>query len=70
MAPVRIHRGQDRALANEANTLVEMQPLTDKKSRSLACGTAVLRVGAAGAMLWLDLRGAVSLHVRIGDSAA
>jgi hypothetical protein len=34
------------------------------------CDTAVLRVGAAGAMLWLDLRGAVSLHVRIGDSAA
>ena len=34
------------------------------------CDTAVLRVGAAGAMLWLDLRGAVSLHVRIGDSAS
>jgi len=34
------------------------------------CDTSVLRVGAAGAMLWLDLRGAVSLHVRIGDSAS
>ena len=34
------------------------------------CDTAVLRLGAAGAMLWLDLRGAVSLHVRIGDSAS
>ena len=34
------------------------------------CDTAVLRVGAAGAMLWLDLRGSVSLHVRIGDSAS
>jgi hypothetical protein len=34
------------------------------------CDTAVLRVGAAGAMLWLDLRGAVCLHVRIGDSAS
>ena len=34
------------------------------------CDTAVLRVGATGAMLWLDLRGAVSLHVRIGDSAS
>ncbi len=34
------------------------------------CDTAVLRVGAAGAMLWLDLRGAVSLHVRIGNSGS
>src|ERR671919_1775393 len=34
------------------------------------CDTAVLRVGAAGAMLWLDLRGAVSLHVRIGDAVS
>lgn len=34
------------------------------------CDTAVLRVGAAGAMLWLDLRGAISLHVRIGNSAS
>src|ERR671913_1175750 len=34
------------------------------------CDTAVLRVGAAGAMLLLDLRGAVSLHLRIGHSAA
>jgi hypothetical protein len=33
------------------------------------CDTAVLRLGAAGAMLWLDLRGAVSLRVRIGESA-
>ena len=32
------------------------------------CDTAVLRLGAAGATLWLDLRGAVSLRVRIGDS--
>ena len=32
------------------------------------CDTAVLRVGAAGAALWVDLRGAVSLRVRIGDS--
>lgn len=34
------------------------------------CDTAVLRAGAAGAMLWLDLRGAISLHVRIGNSAS
>jgi hypothetical protein len=34
------------------------------------CDTAVLRLGAAGAALWLDLRGAVSLRVRIGDSAS
>ena len=34
------------------------------------CDTAVLRLGAAGATLWLDLRGAVSLRVVIGDSAA
>ena len=34
------------------------------------CDTAVLRVGAAGAMLWLDLRGTVSLHVRIADAAS
>jgi hypothetical protein len=34
------------------------------------CDTAVLRVGAAGAMLWLDLRGAISLRVRIGDSVS
>ena len=34
------------------------------------CDTAVLRLGAAGATLWLDLRGAVSLRVRIGDSAS
>ena len=33
------------------------------------CDTAVLRLGAAGATLWLDLRGAVSLRVRIGNSA-
>ena len=33
------------------------------------CDTAVLRLGAAGATLWLDLRGAVSLRVGIGDSA-
>ena len=34
------------------------------------CDTAVLRVGAAGAALWVDLRGAVSLRVWIGDSAS
>jgi hypothetical protein len=34
------------------------------------CDTAVLRLGAAGAALWLDLRGAVSLHVRIGDAVS
>jgi hypothetical protein len=30
----------------------------------------VLRVGAAGGTLWVDLRGAVSLRVRIGESAS
>jgi hypothetical protein len=34
------------------------------------CDTAVLRVGTAGTMLWVDLRGSVSLRVRIGDSAS
>ena len=34
------------------------------------CDTAVLRLGAAGATLWLDLRGAVSLRVRISDSGS
>ena len=34
------------------------------------CDSAVLRLGAAGATLWLDLRGAVSLRVRISDSAS
>jgi len=34
------------------------------------CDTAVLRLGAAGATLWLDLRGAASLRVRIADSAS
>jgi hypothetical protein len=34
------------------------------------CDMAVLRLGAAGATLWLDLRGAVSLRVRISDSAS
>ncbi len=34
------------------------------------CDTAVLRLGAAGATLWLDLRGAVSLRVRIGDTTS
>ena len=34
------------------------------------CDTAVLRVGTAGSTLWLDLRGAVSLRVQIGDSAS
>jgi zinc transporter ZupT len=34
------------------------------------CDTAVLRLGAAGAMLWLDLRGAVSLRVRVSDSSS
>ncbi len=36
--------------------------------RCAHCDTAVLRLGAAGAMLWLDLRGAISLRVRSGDS--
>lgn len=31
------------------------------------CDTAVLRIGAAGNRLWLDLRGAVSLRVEVGD---
>ena len=34
------------------------------------CDTAVLRLGAAGAMMWLDLRGAVSLRMRMSDSAS
>ena len=34
------------------------------------CDTAVLRLGAAGATLWLDLRGAVSLRVRVDDSTS
>jgi hypothetical protein len=34
------------------------------------CDTAVLRVGAAGATLWVDLRGAVSLRIGIGGSAS
>ena len=34
------------------------------------CDTAVLRLGSAGATLWLDLRGAVSLRIRTGDSAS
>jgi hypothetical protein len=34
------------------------------------CDTAVLRVGAAGATLWVDLRGAVSLRIGIGESAS
>ena len=29
------------------------------------CDTAVLRVGAAGGMVWMDVRGAVSLRVEI-----
>lgn len=33
--------------------------------RCSICDTPVLRVGAAGAMLWLDLRGAVSMRVTI-----
>ena len=35
--------------------------------RCPACDTAVLRVGAAGAMLWVDLRGAVSMRMKITD---
>jgi ribosomal protein L40E len=34
------------------------------------CDTAVLRVGAAGGSLWIDLRGAVCLRVRIGVSTS
>ena len=34
--------------------------------RCPVCDTPVLRAGAAGRMLWLDLRGAVSLRVAIG----
>ena len=34
------------------------------------CDTAVLRLGAAGAIVWLDLRGAVSLRMRMSDSAS
>ncbi len=34
--------------------------------RCPACDTPVLRAGAAGSMLWLDLRGAVSLRVSVG----
>ena len=31
------------------------------------CDTAVLRIGAAGNRLWVDLRGAVSLRVEVGN---
>ena len=31
------------------------------------CDTAVVRVGAAGNRLWLDLRGSVSMRVEIGS---
>jgi hypothetical protein len=34
------------------------------------CDTAVLRLGATGATLWVDLRGSVSLRVKTGDSAS
>ena len=34
------------------------------------CDTAVLRLGAAGTTLWVDLRGSVSLRVKTGDSAS
>jgi hypothetical protein len=34
--------------------------------RCPACNTAVLRAGSAGARLWIDLRGAVSLRVEVG----
>jgi hypothetical protein len=34
------------------------------------CDTAVLRVGAAGGTLWVDLRGAVSLRIGISGSAS
>ena len=33
--------------------------------RCPACDTAVLRAGAAGTMLWLDVRGAVSMRFAI-----
>ena len=35
--------------------------------RCPACDTPVLRAGAAGTTLWLDLRGSVSLRVEIGS---
>lgn len=35
--------------------------------RCPACDTAVLRAGAAGAMLWLDVRGAASVRVAIKE---
>ncbi|MCD6030403.1 MAG: hypothetical protein K0S78_2577 [Thermomicrobiales bacterium] len=35
--------------------------------RCPTCDTPVLRAGAAGSMLWLDLRGAVSLRVATGS---
>jgi hypothetical protein len=38
--------------------------------RCAHCDTAVLRVGAAGGTLWVDLRGAVSLRIRIGGLAS
>ncbi len=31
------------------------------------CDTAVLRLGAAGDKVWIDLRGAVSMHMEIGN---
>ena len=35
--------------------------------RCQTCDTAVLRVGAAGNRVWVDLRGAVSLRMEISD---
>ena len=35
--------------------------------RCPVCDTAVLRAGAVGAMLWVDLRGAVSLRMATGS---
>lgn len=35
--------------------------------RCPACDTAVLRAGAAGTLLWVDLRGAVSMRFEIAD---
>ncbi len=35
--------------------------------RCPVCDTAILRVGSAGEVLWVDLRGAISLRVQIGE---
>jgi len=35
--------------------------------RCPVCDTAVLRAGAGGTRIWVDLRGAVSMRVEIGE---